>query len=104
MSPEVQTAPNPAPRSRFPLVKSKSFLLAVAASLIGLALWIGQKPATKPDTTSASSGVSSFAESGSSSSRPAGGSTPSQAPALFRYATSYLGGFLVGAWRGSRRG
>ena len=95
------------PRGR-PFWRSPSLLVALALTLVGLALWLRVPAATPPQPVAAAPGLgaSSFA---ANRSAPAPTPPPAdrpfigkESPLLFRFGAGYLGGFLVGwVWRKS---
>ena len=85
---------NLAPGENPPLWKSKSLLVAVALTCLGLFLWHPWAAGPAPQRN-LPAGVSSFSES------PTAGSTvetpaTSASPALFRFGASYVAGFFLG--------
>ncbi len=87
---------NPPETRKPPLWKSKSLLIALVITGLGLVLWHPwtPEPAPKPKAN-LPPGVSSFSESPTAAT-PAEPPAQTASPAVFRFGASYLAGFFLG--------
>jgi uncharacterized membrane protein (Fun14 family) len=108
MSATAHPSPAAGPATRRSFWRSPSLLVALALTLVGVALWLRVPAATPPPPAPPPAG--SLA-SGFAATRSAAAPTPppsdrpfigKESPLLFRFGAGYLGGFLVGwVWRKS---
>ncbi len=90
-----QSNGKPAQDKQTPLWKSKSLLLAMVITCVGLFWWHPWGSSAPPPKPNTPAGMSSFSESTSTGTTKEAPATATS-PALFRFGASYLAGFFLG--------